>query len=164
MILVGNILKVRGNKGEVVYASPDALHYPLEKGENVCLKSKKYQKEFQIEYLKESKSGTFLKFKGVDTINEAFRLIGYSIFKLITPEEAGIETPNDTIDDFVVKDLNGQVWGTVVDINVASLNKLIEVQDGEKSYFVPFVDEIVKEINREKREILIDPPPGLKEL
>ena len=68
--------------------------------------------------------------------------------------------------DFMVKDMNGQLWGKVKNIEADNLNKLLEVQDEEKNdlYYVPFTDTIVKEINKEKGLIVIDPPDGLKEL
>ena len=52
----------------------------------------------------------------------------------------------------------------VSSIEVNRLNKCLEIQNRNNTYDVPFVDEIVKVIDKKKKLIIIDPPEGLKEL
>ena len=165
MIFLGKIVKVRGNKGEVVYTSPDMIAGALREGEAVALESEKYRKQYNVEYLKEIKGASVVKFTGINTINEALKLVGYSIYKR-NAEAGDIKNENNKMKDFMVKDMNGQLWGKVKNIEADNLNKLLEVQDEEKNdlYYVPFTDTIVKEINKEKGLIVIDPPDGLKDL
>ena len=167
MIFQGKIVKVRGNKGEVVVASPHARACTLRKGEAVVLKSEKYQRQYNVEYLKEIKGAPIVKFAGINTINEALKLVGYSIY---AHDSSTGDSENETkkITGFIVKDMNGHLWGKVKNIETDSLNKLLEVQgeneDENNVYYVPFTDTIVKEIDEEKRVIVIDPPNGLKDL
>lgn len=163
MVLIGKIVKVRSNKGEVVVTSPPGspgLH-ALQKGDCLVLKSQKYEKQFQVETAREIKGSLAVKFKGIDSINDAFRLIGYSIHH---PGETDANDDSLNVADFTVRDIQGKVWGAVTDIDTATLNKLLEVRGDNATYYVPFTDAIVKEIDKENRRILIDPPEGLMEL
>ena len=184
MTLLGKIVKGRGNKGEVVVASPLTDVYALKEGEVVLLVSEKYRKQFQIEYVKEIKGTPVIRFVGIDTINDALRLVGYSVYKTGSnepgmlpatsePDETGSygdgyyagDSSDDSIDEFVVKDTGGNIWGCVTHIEEQSLNKLLEVvSDDGDVFYVPFTDAIVREINHRERIIIIDPPEGLKEL
>jgi len=167
LIFLGKIVRVRGNKGEVVFASPNARACTLREGEAVVLKSEKYQKQYNVEHLREIKGALVVKFAGINTINEALKLVGYSIHvdDSLTGDN---EYENKKITDFIVKDMNGQLWGKVKNIEADSLNKLLEIkgenEDENNVYYVPFTETIVKEIDKKKRIIVIDPPNGLKDL
>lgn len=161
MFLIGRIIKVRSNKGEVVFTSPSSACYTPNEGEKVLLKSEKYQKEYKIEYLREINDALVVKFIGINTINEALRLVGYSIYGLNDLKE---EIEDDKMEGFIVIDINGKFWGEVNNIDEDSLNKLLEIQGKEDVYYVPFIEEIVREINKEERFIIIDPPDGLMDI
>lgn len=164
MTFIGKIVRVRGNKGEVVCTSPRNIGvgvYTLKQGDTLQLKSDKQQKYYQVEGFREIKGAPVIKFKGVDSINDALKLVGLALH---TPGHSHESDEPVQIEDFTVKDVNGQVWGKVVDIDSATLNRLLEVHDGENVYYVPFTETIVKSIDEESRLITIDPPDGLKDL
>ncbi len=162
MIFLGKIVKIRGNKGEVVVSpSPDLYVHSLSNGEVVVLKSTKYKKEKEIDYFKEIRGAPVFKFKDTDTINDAFKLVGYSIYA----NKIAAQATNTDIVNFIVKDIQGNLWGSVKNIETSGFNRLLEVEaPGGDIIYVPFVDSIVKEIDEEKKIILIDPPEGLKDL
>lgn len=162
MIFLGKIVKIRGNKGEVVIApSPDLYLHGLNDGEVVVLQSAKYRKEKEIEHFKKIRGAPVFKFKDTNTINDAFRLVGYSIYA----NQPHAQDTNTGIVNFMVKDMQGHPWGSVKNIENAGINRLLEVETpGGDMIYVPFADTIVKEIDEEKKVILIDPPEGLKDL
>jgi len=166
LIFLGKIVKTRGNKGEVVTAPApdvDVDAYPLLKGEAVVLKSAKYQRECNVEYFKEISKACILKFIDINTINDALKLVGYSIYGT-QPGGKNVQTTRIQT-DFIVKDTHGCLWGQVKDIESSGLNQTLEVEDNDGDIiYVPFADSIVTEIDREKGIIIIDPPDGLKEL
>jgi 16S rRNA processing protein RimM len=167
LILFGKILKVRGNKGEVVSTSPAPGVCNLHKGEILPLKSDKYQKQLEIEYTREIKGNPVIKFKEVDTINEALKLVGYSIYIPNHKQaDSGEKETLEELEDFLVQDIDGRPWGKVKHGEADALNPLLEVQDENETdiYYVPFTETIVKKIDRQKRLIIIDPPGGLKDL
>lgn len=64
-----------------------------------------------------------------------------------------------------VQDASGRVVGTVADLISRPVQDLLEVTlDGGGTAYVPFVEEIVPEVDAERGVVVIDPPPGLLEL
>lgn len=148
----------------------------LVNGETILLKSEKYQHQFKIEGLREIKGAYVLKIAGIDSINDALKLVGYSIyspknemntFTIDTDSDIESDTDYPELTDFIVKDTEGDVWGKVVRLETGSINILLEVEaenGSDEIYYVPFNDTIVTEIDHDNRIIIIDPPAGLKDL
>lgn len=60
---------------------------------------------------------------------------------------------------------DGSVVGEVVALHVREVQDLLEVRTKEgRAVLVPFVDELVPEVDEEARRVVLDPPPGLLEL
>jgi ribosomal 30S subunit maturation factor RimM len=174
LIFLGKIVKTRGNKGEVVIApSPQVERYIPGQGEGVVLQSTKYQIQRKIEYLKNIRGKWVFKFVDTNTINDAYKLVGYSIYstKISTSPGNDMSTVTEQAAkgvEFTVKDVSGCVWGNVKHIEtygVYETNQILEVVGNEGDViYVPFSEGIVKKIDREKKIIFIDPPDGLKGL
>ncbi|MDQ1354044.1 MAG: rRNA processing protein RimM [Acidobacteriota bacterium] len=171
MIFIGKILKVRGNKGEVVITSPRVGVHALAERTIITLKSEKYEKKCDLVYLKEINGTPIIKLKGIDSINEALKLVGYSVYaetneKKNDPNSPLADSEDFDLTGFLVKDLNGDQWGNVISFETESFNELLEILDENENetYYVPFTEAIIKEIDKEKRLITIDPPDGLKSL
>lgn len=133
-------------------------------GEELDLQSEKYHIRLKIEYLKEMQGAWIAKFNTIDSINGAFKLVGYSVF---TPETDGKKIPFSIEQsyDFTVKDIEGSVWGLVKGTDSFGINQVLEVTDEKGNViYVPFAEGIVKEIDENNRVIIIDPPDGLKDL
>ena len=162
MIFLGRIQKTRGNKGEVV-VQPSS-HMPdegLEEGTPVLLKSAKYQKSKHIQHCRSLNGSMVIKFREINTIEEAFKLVGYSLFG--SGSEIQQPTP-DSILNYQVKDINEKKWGIVTRMIQEGPNTLLEIQLGDKTFLVPFHPSIVLETDHNELSILIDPPEGLMEL
>ena len=141
-------------------SSPDLDVYSLQKGEVLKLKSKKYRKEATVEYSKEIHGASVIKFQHIDRINDAFKLISYSVYS-----EAEAEESEQSVIQFSVKDVQGNVWGIVKDIGSSGVSQVLEVLDPEGDVvYVPFSEPIIKEIDSDQKIILIDPPDGLRDL
>lgn len=125
------------------------------------MQSAKYKKEKEIDYFKEIRGTPVFKFKDTNTINDAFKLVGYSIYI----NKTDTQDTNTGIVNFIVKDMQGHVWGSVKNVENLGINQLLEVESpGGDMIYVPFADSIVKEIDENKKVILIAPPEGLKDL
>ena len=59
---------------------------------------------------------------------------------------------------------DGTVLGEVVALHLREVQDLLEVRTARGDQLVPFVDELVPEIDEEARRVVVDPPPGLLEL
>lgn len=64
--------------------------------------------------------------------------------------------------DVVLPD--GAAVGTVCALHLRPVQDLLEVRTLSGDVLVPFVEEMVPEVDEEARRIVIDPPPGLLEL
>lgn len=140
--------------------SPHIDQFIPKKGELLLLKSNKYQREFTVDYYKEISGANVIKFQHSASINDALKLVGYSVFN-----PSGEEEPEDDILAFAVNDLNGLTWGIVKSLQSAGVSQVLEVEDPDGDIiYVPYAEGIIKSIDTEKRIVLIDPPDGLKEL
>jgi 16S rRNA processing protein RimM len=59
---------------------------------------------------------------------------------------------------------DGSVVGTVSALHLRPVQDLLEVRTARGEVLVPFVEELVPEIDEEERRVVVDPPPGLLEL
>jgi 16S rRNA processing protein RimM len=157
---IGKIIKIRGNKGEVVVKiSPGADTPAIREKESIVLESEKYRIEKTIEGIRDIQGKTVLKLSGVNSIEEAMKLIGYSVFGA----GESSDSPGALI-DYRVVDLNRKSWGRVVRIRDFGLNRVMEVESRGDIIYVPLDKGIVQEIRDDQKLIVIDPPEGLKNL
>ncbi len=161
LVFCGEVLKVRGIKGEVfVKPSPDFEDLLFISGEKVTLKSQKYLSTLCVEYCREIEGNVVLKFQNVDSISEAYRLIGYAIYREGEPDRE----QSRSLLDFTVEDINGHQWGTVTQFSLESRNPLLEIDSEGDTIYIPFTDTIIVKIDKRRRIIVIDPPEGLMDL
>tara|TARA_B100000214_G_scaffold367456_1_gene337618 strand:+ start:1103 stop:1642 length:540 start_codon:yes stop_codon:yes gene_type:complete len=113
------------------------------------------------------KSLFVVKIDGVKNRSEAELLVGY---KLLVPAESRPKMKKNEIHfldligmkAFLAK--NNSLIGTVKDLRKAG-NDLLEIETVDKKIIlVPFVQEIVPDLNVEEKWLIIDPPPGLFDL
>ncbi len=128
----------------------------------MVLKSAKYQRECRVEYSREIRGNCVLKFSDTNSINDALKLVGYSIYGTHTGEQ---KIRKSGVLNFIVKDTFDHPWGEVKSMEASGLNQILEVEDSDGDViYVPFADSIVKKIDEEEKIIVIDPPGGLKNL
>ncbi len=169
-LTIGKIVAPQGLKGEVrVNPSTDFPDRFLKPGNRwIQEKSEPPQK---IKLIKgrqiPGKSIYVVSLEGIDNREKAKDLVGKKI--LIN----SIDRPKLKKGEFHILDLvglsikmsnNGQEIGKVTDLTHAG-NDLLEVEllKGKK-ILIPFVKEIVPEVNINKGWIIVSPPPGLLEL
>jgi ribosomal 30S subunit maturation factor RimM len=129
----------------------------------VELKSNKYVLSKKITTISLAGSEAIITFSGIDSINEALKVVGYSLYADLAVVKKKRPT---TVCGFAVFDGQGNCWGKVKAQPQYSLNQLLEVEDEQTGeiFYVPWHDSIVKKIDRRAKTILIDPPQGLKDL
>jgi ribosomal 30S subunit maturation factor RimM len=163
LIRLGQIVKPRGNKGEVILdASPEFYHLDDPSGREIILKSQKYTLTRRIAACAEISGRTVLKLHTVDSVSEAWKLIGYTLW-LDAPAPA-VEAEAGLL-GYTVVDTAGRAWGLVQTMPDDGPNPLLVVvaADGRVRE-VPYHDAIVITIDHSARAITIDPPPGLFDL
>lgn len=149
----------------MLYASPDSPPVTLKAGAELVLKSARSGRSlsYKLESVRLIREADVIKFQGVDTINDAYRLVGLEVY--CGEELMDADVPVNVI-EYTVVDTGGSVWGQVSDFHKAGLNELLEITDSVsgQTLYVPYVEEIVKQIDPQTKTILIDPPEGLRAL
>jgi 16S rRNA processing protein RimM len=104
------------------------------------------------------------KIKGIDDIDSAMPLVG----KVLYMKRQDCPLPDDVyfVQDIIgcqVQDINdGTIYGKVTDVLRTGANDVYEVKNSSgKTYLMPKIDEVVKEVNVADECILIEPMKGL---
>ena len=161
---IAKIVSTHGIRGEV------RCQYYCDSADVLCGFDTLYlgrdKTEITVERAFIQKNVVVLKIEGINSIEDAQKIIGKMLF--IDREDA--ELPEDVyfIQDIIgltVKDFDsGKVYGKITDVyqNGGADVYSIKQADGTELMF-PCVDEVVKKIDTEGGEMLITPLPGLFE-
>ena len=120
--------------------------------------------KLKVGFSKVHKNIVIMHICGVDTIEEAERLIGKVVF--IDREMANLSDDEYFIQDIlglsVFDQDSGKFYGKVTDIFKTGANDVYQVTSSDnKNYLIPVIDEVVKEINLKDENIQIVPMKGL---
>ena len=165
MVSIGKVVKSKGKRGELKLRLYSEHHlkpfFP-----RVYLQKKGSLEEFEVEALRPYKDGCLIKLKEVDTLDQAWELMGQEI---LVPEEflSPLEKDNYYLFQLIgssVITIKKEKVGTVKDILFVENNELLVVEKGNKEILIPFTKSICLEIDLTNKEILVNPPDGLLEL
>ena len=167
---IGEIVAPQGLKGDIrIKPSSDFPERFTKPGKRWIQKGNELPTEVQLikGSLIPGKSIYVLSLEGVSKRSSAEKIIGWN---LVMPTDS---RPNLNTDEYHYFDLIGlearqgpkkTVIGFVTDL-IKGGNDLLEIELVEgKKVLVPFVKEIVPEIEIQEKWLLINPPPGLLEL
>lgn len=157
----GKIVNIHGLKGEVKVMpwcdSPEFLC------ECDILYIGKDKKPFTVESARSHKNMTLIKFEGIDTPEAANALRNNIVY--IDRNEFELEEGTYFIQDIIglcVRDADtGKEYGTVKDVLQTGANDVYEINNGEKTYLIPAIEQVVIKTDIENSEMLIRPLEGL---
>ena len=161
---LGQIVNVRGLKGEVKlnsFAEDDSVFETLK---TVFIKKKNEMLEKQIEKVSYTKNQVVLKFKDCNSIDEAEAL--RNTYLLVKKEDLG-ELPEGVyyIADLIGLDVyteEGELLGKVDDIYSTGANDIYVIKDEEgKERLLPGIDEVIKNIDIDSGKITVNLLEGL---
>ena len=161
---LGQIVNVKGLKGEVKVNSFTDDNTKFERIPKVFLKRKDTLKEYEIEKVGYNKNQVIIKFKNVDTVEEAetlrnsYIVVDREIFGKL-PE--GVYYIADLIGLDVYTESN-EYLGKVDDIFSTGSNDVYVVKDElGKQKLLPGIDEVIKQIDLESGKIIVNLIEGL---
>lgn len=101
--------------------------------------------------------------EGVDDRTRAEELRGRSLFIPVAARRSLTEGEfwPDELEGMEVVARSGEVIGTTVGVDVGQGQDRLRIRIGEREVAVPFVEEIVPEVDRISRRIVLDLPEGL---
>ena len=161
---IGQIVNTFGIKG-FVKVNPwvnDVTRY--EDLKNVYIKIRKELKEAEIEEVKYHKNQVLIKFKGIDTIEQA-ELYRNAILEIdrkdAIPLEDGEYFIADLLESKVITD-EGDELGILEDIYNTGSNDIYVVKNElGKSILLPKIPDVIKEVDLEKKIIIVHLLKGL---
>lgn len=165
--LLGKITKTHGLKGELaIWLDVD---YPedYEELDSVLLEVKGQLVPHFVEEIQIRPNKSIIKFEDIDTIEEAQKLVNCDIY---LPDDNLPELEDDDqfyyheIIDFDVIDEEKGKLGKVMAVYTSERQDLIAMQYEGKEILIPIDDDIVKTVNREKKELYTHLPNGLLEV
>lgn len=124
------------------------------------------KKKFEISSCKIHKGNVLIKFKDLEDINLVEKYKNTEVY--IDSEVQGYEMDED---EYLIADLiglsvfdevQGEV-GEVVDVIKNKTQELLVIEEGEKTWYLPFVNEFVKEIDFDENKMNIKLIEGLRE-
>ena len=161
---IGQIVNTFGIKGMVKVKPFTNNINRLDDLKNVYIKNRKEKKEYQIEEVKYHKNMVLIKFKGIETPEDA-NLLRESYLLIDRSKEEPLEDGNYYIVDMIgieVYSDKGELLGNLEDIFNTGSNDIYVVKDNQgKQILLPAISEVIKQIDIEKRKITVHLLPGL---
>ncbi len=161
---LGQIVNVKGLKGEVKVKSFTDDNTKFERISKVFIKQKSNLTEYEIEKVGYAKNQVVIKFKNINTVEEAEKL--RNSFIVIDREILG-DLPEGVyyIADLLGLDVyteNNEYLGKVDDIYNTGSNDIYVVKDElGKQKLLPGIDEVIKKIDLEANKIIVNLIEGL---
>ncbi len=165
-VTIGKISRVRGTRGEMVVVPLTDDPRRFRKLRKVIISKEESTGEFLVEGAREFKGKVLLKLKDVESPEEAKELVGGFIE---LERDQLIELPNGRYFIFDIIGLEvvttkGQRIGKVKEVISLPANDLYLVEGDKRLYDIPAIKEVIKKIDLEKREMIIEPIKSLLDL
>ena len=100
------------------------------------------------------------KFKGINSIIAAESIKGKTLFIKVSRDDKINLISEDLIGWDIITTGNKKI-GELVNVMWLPSNDIYIIKNGEKEYLIPIIDEIIKKLDYDKKEILINPIDGL---
>ena len=161
---IGVIGKTHGVKGELSIHVDDDVFDRVDADYLVLRLDGIFVPFFMEEYRFRSEEVVLMKFVGVDTQERARELTGTEVFfpRSVAESDGEAEMSMAQIVGFsIVNDADGKEVGRVENIDDSTVNTLFELENG---ILIPATDDLVTEIDMEKRIVRMLLPEGLLDL
>ena len=161
---VGKIVKKYSFKGELLVKIDTDQPEQFLKMESVFVEKNKNLIPFFIESLSLHKSALLrIKFEEITTETEANALLGTELYLPLDllPILSGNKFYYHEIVGFKAVDVDFGPLGTITGVNDATAQHLFEIDHNGKEVLIPVNDDIIKNVDRSTRTILLEAPEGL---
>jgi len=168
MVVIAEVLRPRGNRGELLVRSQTDVPGRLESLKRVQARlSDQSDVTVEIEAAWEHRGDWVLKFCGVDSISSAERFRGADLW-VPASQRAGLPDGEffrtDLLGCSLVDRVSGNRIGLVKGWQQYGGPPLMELTIGGRDVLIPFVPSICTNVNLQERTITVDLPDGLLEL
>lgn len=164
LLWVGRLVKTQGIKGEVRISSPGREALAQSRGKVVYLEDPKgNRKAFTVAASRPLRELTVLAFHEINNIAEARKLIGCSVY--VNKADLSPLPPDEfywyQLQGLRVETREGRFLGILQEVFPTGSNDVFVVRKGGKEILLPATDEVVAQVNLQKRVMVIHPLEGL---
>lgn len=157
---VGAVIAPFGTRGEIKVRYETDFPQRFKNLKEVCLRSPRdIARLFVVESVREHKSNVLLKLEGIERIEDVEAWRGA---KVQVRRTDAVELPRD---EFYTADIIGFAVDTMDGRNLGKLERILPYPTYDLwvagDALIPAVKEIVKKVDRDTRQILIDAPEGM---
>lgn len=161
---IGQIINTFGIKGEVkVFPLTDDIKR-FDDLETVYVKNKKESQLYNIESIKYHKNFVLIKFKGINTVEQA-EILRNSYLEVDREQAIPLNEGEYFIADLIGLEVysdEGKLIGKVDDIYNTGANDIYVVKDDlGKQTLLPGIKDVIKNVDLEKGQIIVHLIPGL---
>ncbi len=164
-ISIGKITNFHGINGEVKVAYSKGKDHQILGEKSFFVKVDNEFKELIVSKMRFHKNFAIIKFKEINSINEALEYKGGAIYTPVEKLREKLEQDEFLIDDLVgadVYNLNEEHLGKVAYLNMQSSSDLLVIKkEDDNEFLVPFVRELVPVVDLENNKICINAIEGL---
>lgn len=161
---IGRLGKAHGVKGEVTFQFDDDVFDRIDADYLILDVDSILVPFFMEEYRFRSDTTAIVKFCDVDTQERARELTGCDVYfplSLVPDEDDAPLTYAFLVGFSLIEAKSGKTIGTIAAIDDQTVNILFELEDGT---LIPASDELITNIDKDKRKIMMTLPEGLLEL
>jgi len=161
LLIVGKILRPHGNCGAVLVRVESDLPQRFDPGSRLLLEEEGAYRELVVEDKKVSGKNLILKFTGIFTRDDAEKLRGELVARPVNSRLPEGEFWVHELLGLHVVSTEGEELGIVRDVLFGPVQDLLEIEGERGVFIVPFVAEFVKDVDINKKEIVIKLIEGL---
>lgn len=158
---IGYISKTHGLKGHVILRINDGLDIDPEIIKSVFLELEGSQVPYFIEECRPNNIGYIIKLETINTVDASKKLVGkktFSLTEFIIEDENSL---NEFIGYTIIDSVLGNI-GIINDIDDKTNNVIIKIMHASgKEIILPFNDDLIDEIDDDKKTIHFSAPEGL---
>ena len=163
VVALGRIVNTHATRGELrmLPYNPDST--ALNVGSVVVLQRGENRQHRRVEALRRHKHFLLLTLEGCASMTAAEALVGYDVCVPQTelPPPGPQAVYHFELLGMTVESTGGEEIGVVEDVFGTPGNDVCVVRSASREHLIPLVAPIVKDVDRERRRLVIDPLPGL---
>jgi 16S rRNA processing protein RimM len=165
LISIAKIINFHGIKGEVKVGYTKGREEQLKSLKKLFIKQKGDFMELNIQTLKFHKNFAIVKFKEINSINDTELYKGLNLY---IPKDIVVDFLEE--DEYLVSDLDGleaydvnnNLLGTICAVGENNATNIISIKDNnDKIHLIPFVKELVPQIDLKNKRVTINKIEGL---
>ncbi len=158
---IGGVARAHGIRGEVVVHTHDPDSEILGEVTEIWVGG---QLRTIVQARGTPQRGWIVQLEGVASRNDAELLQGLKVE--VDRDLLQLDEKDVLLDDLIgckVVLADGREWGTIVSVELGSVQDVIVIHDGEVERMLPLVDQFVIKVDIENGVVTIDPPEGIPE-